>query len=331
LTYALVGISMALSGYSYWSLVAAQLASSVVVTVAICALTRYVPPIVPSLHGVKDLFYFGAGITGNSLLNYVAQQADYFVIGRWLNSAALGLYTRAFTVSHWARTLVAQILYPVLFPSFSHMQDNNTRARRVYCDTITTVALLTFPLLVLIACTAPELVPVVFGKQWEGAVIPLQVLCFAGMLRGVANPGAAAAAAFGRVYSQMWRQGVYVVVLTIGAWFGLRWGIVGVASAALVATMAIWGLNLQLVCSCLGLRFREYLIALRGPLFIAGSVLALVAPTRFLLLATGQKAILTLGVASISGGLVCLVVAFLQPFPECKQALRTLATLALKL
>jgi len=325
LTYALVGISMALSGYSYWSLVAAQLASSVVVTVAICALTRYVPPIVPSLHGVKDLFYFGAGITGTGLLNYIAQKADYLVVGRWLNSTALGLYTRAFNITHYPWQIFSGILYPILFSTFSHLQEDSARARAAFGYVITGVALLTFPALALFAVAAPEFIPFVFGKQWTGAVVSAQILSFAGMLRAIANPGAALVVAFGKVYAQMWRQGTYAVVLAGAAMIGTRWGIVGVSWGALVATTTIWLLNAHLVFLCSGFGVGDYAHALRGPVLVAGTVLLLAAQVRTLASAAGLDALLVLLIAVATGLIAGSALTVLVPFPECRSALTNFA------
>jgi len=316
LTHASVGITMALIGYSYWSLVAASLASSVVGTTAICVLTRYLPPVVPSLRGVKDLYYFGVGVTGVGLLNYIAQKADYFVVGRWLNSAALGLYSRAFNLVHFPLSAVSGTLYPVLFPAFSHIQDDPPRARAAFSRVITAIATLTFPALALFAVTAPELIPLVFGNQWIGAVVPAQIMAFAGMVRTIANPGGALIKAFGRVYGEVWRQAVYAAVLTVAALVGTRWGIIGVSWGALVATIIACLLGAQLVYSCSAFGPRDYGRALRGPLLSSVSVLLVAAAARVVMMRLGQDAWFTLAATTLVGILVGIVSTVYNPYQD---------------
>jgi len=322
--YAAVGITMAVSGYSYWSLVAALLASSVAATFVICALTGYLPPLIPSLRGVKDLYGFGVGLTATGILNYVAQKADYLVIARILDSAALGLYTKAFEFVHFPFRIISSISFPVLFPTFAQLQDDLQRVREAFALVLTAISLLAFPALALLAVTAAELVPLLLGEQWQGAVLPIRVLAFAGMLRTVINPGAALARAFGRVYSQAWRNGVYAIVLTAATLAGTRWHVVGVSFGALMATIVVFALNAQLVYACCRFGLGAYVKALRSPVICTVIVLLAALETRDLLIGAGQDALPVLVVTTIVGMTVGAIFVALDPFRECKTLIRRL-------
>lgn len=314
--YGVVGITMALTGYSYWSLVGAHLASSVGTTVGVCIVTKYLPPIVPSLRGVKDLYGFGVGVTGVNLLRYITQQVDYLLVGRWLSSAALGLYRKAFTLSHSPKDVLSGVVYPVLFPSLSRLQSNRARAREVYGRALTAVGMVACPGLALLAVTAPDFIPVVLGSQWTGAIIPTQILCAAGMIRAINSPASAVAKAFGRVYSEVWRQGVYAGVLFVAAWVGLRWGIAGVSWGALLATVVFFLLMCHLAWACCGFGATSYVRALRAPLFVGLCVLMLTVATRYLLVKWFVPSYLVL-VLTLACGLVSGVTATVfSPFSE---------------
>ena len=312
MTYAVVGITMALQGYSYWSLVWALLASTMVGAVAICIATRHMPPLVPSFGGIKDLYRFGIGSTGVGLFSYIAQQADYFVVGRWLSSEALGLYTRAFTLVHVPLGMVASVLSPVLFPSFAHVQHDPARVRDILARTVSTIATITWPTLALFAVTSPELIPSVFGEQWKGAVVPVQIMAFAGMLRAVNNSSGAVAKAFGRVYDEMWRQLIYAATLSCAALLGQRWGIVGVSWGALVSTVVFSLAMAHLVCKCCHFSFQGYQRALGAPTLLALSVVLLASGARRILLHSGAPAMVTLvltalcGVSAVGVAALCL-------------------------
>ena len=119
---------------------------------------------------------------------------------------------------------------------------------------------------------------------------------------------------------------VYAVLLAAGAWYGSRWGIVGVAWAVagvLVVYALLFG---HLAFRCVGFGPAHYLRALRGPAIAAvgGSVAAAAmrAVGAAMGIAPGLNAALTV---IIGGGVALLIVVFI-PFAELQYARRELRT-----
>jgi len=314
--YAGVGLSMAIGGYGYWSLAGAQLAAVVGETSAICALTRYTPPLIPSLKGLRDLLGFATGVAGIGFLNYIAQQVDYIIVGRRLGNDALGLYGKSFNTVHQPAFAMVGSVFPVLFPTFSRFQNDLARTRSAFGRAITGISAVTFPMLALLAVSAPELVPIVLGEQWRGAVVLMQILSIAGMLRTLFNPGEALVRGFGRVYSQMWRNGVYAAFLTLAALVGTLWGTAGVAWGVVAATTLVFLLNAQLVYACSGFGPRHYIMALRGSLLSTAAVVIVAGAARVIALNTGQSSGIVLSVTLLTGIASAILVTFFGPFPE---------------
>ena len=317
LGYGIVGIGMALLGYGYWALVGAALANAAGSTLVLCILMRYLPPIVPSFRGLGDLYGFGTGATGVGLLNYIAQQIDYLVIGRWLDSTALGLYEKAFRLVHAPLSIIGGIISPVLFPVFSRLQEQRARARDIMGRILTVVSALSFPPLATLAVAAPELIPLVLGEQWTDAVVPAQILAAAGALRTLVNPAAMLPKGFGAIYAQMWRNGVYAVVLFVGAIIGSNWGIIGVAWAALFATVVVWSLNTQLLYAVSRFGLRDYFRAIREPLLITAVTIPVASLVRQATLAQSFDPWLVLG-ATILSGIVVFIGFILGPCTRCR-------------
>ena len=117
------------------------------------------------------------------------------------------------------------------------------------------------PLMILLVVTAPVLVPLLFGEQWQASVPPAQALAVAGIITlgamldhglfyGLGRPGAWLAYA------------VVVDAATVATTaIAVRWGLVGVAVGfvlvAVLATVARW----VLVGRVMGLAVRRS----RGP------------------------------------------------------------------
>ncbi len=286
IAYGSVGITSAILGYGYWSLVWALLASSAVGTVAICIIVRYVPPLIPSVRGARDLVAFGIGVTGSGLLGYISTRVDYFVIARQLSATALGFYERAYKLIEYPASFTSRMLYPILFPSYSRLQHHPERLRRAFGRTLTTVSLVGFPLLALLAASAPELIPVVLGEQWTDAIAPTQIMVVAGAVFIVFNPAGALIKATGFIYVEVWLQVTRSLLLAGATWIGASQGIVGVAWGVMLANCVQAIINVAALRKCAGIGLRHYLTRLRGTVGLAAFVFVVGEGARFVVVAT---------------------------------------------
>ena len=320
LSYGAVGITMALLGYNYWSLVAGQLTAAFVRSLALCILTRHVPQVVPSFRGIRDLFSFGLGATGVSLGHYIAVKIDYFAIGKQLNADALGLYTRAYTFVTYPSMLTSQI-GPVFFPAFSRMQHDRSRMHSAFSRVVTVLSMPFFPVLTIAVVAAPELIPTILGEQWTPSVVPAQILTFIGLCSIIGAPSGAVIKATGRVYGEAWRQLLYGVLIGVGAWFAAPYGIAAVSVAVVGANIVHYSLIAHLVWQSIGFGPLDYLKAFRGPLSITAASVAAALLLRTIMLASGHGQVVVLLMTVLPSVLVALLLAISLPFPEMKVAL----------
>ena len=94
--YTFFAVPMAFMGYGVWSLVVGTLAKAIISCGLLLFLVK--PPLKPVLRRkeTRELLGFGSGFTLICLLNYGATNVDSLVIGKFLSSAGLGFYSRAF-------------------------------------------------------------------------------------------------------------------------------------------------------------------------------------------------------------------------------------------
>ena len=100
------------------------------------------------------------------------------------------------------------------------------------------IAILTFPLLAVLAITAPELVPWLFGAEWTPAVVPMQILAVGGASTLVIDAVGVALMASGRPRALLGfgfgHFGVYAGAVLLAT----PWGLAGVAAAAAIVHTA---------------------------------------------------------------------------------------------
>lgn len=93
-----VGILLAWLGWGYWALVAAALVETAFKAGWLVAIVR--PPMRPLLTraGFRRLMGRGAGFSLARILNFFALRSNNLVVGRTMDAAALGIYSRAFNL-----------------------------------------------------------------------------------------------------------------------------------------------------------------------------------------------------------------------------------------
>jgi O-antigen/teichoic acid export membrane protein len=235
--YGVIGVGFAVLGYGMWSLVWAGLSQCVVAAAAQLAVVRHSVRPLLAKRELRELLHFGVGATVNSCVNYVALNGDNFVVGRWIGAASLGLYSRAYALMNLPFVYVANVLSSVLFPAFAHVQAEPVRLRRGYLMMSQLTAMVAAPSLATLAIAAPHLIRSLYGPQWTGVVVPLQILCVAGYFRALYHVGGVVAQSVGWVYREAWRQAVYAGLVIAGAMIGSRYGLPGVAAGVSVAIL----------------------------------------------------------------------------------------------
>jgi len=240
-----------------------------------CILLLYItrPPLKPSLKRKElfDLIGFGSGISFISIINYAAVNVDYFIIGKFLSTTALGLYTRAYRLMNLPRQL-STTLTSVLFPAYSEIQEESGRIAAAYFKAVNAIAIITFPIFVGMAICSEYIVVGLYGSNWVGAVTVLRIMCFAGILRSIFHLTGSVVQASGKIYSEAKRQFVYLILLVIGCLIGVRYGIEGIGFAIIFGSLWMYLSMAQLVLSILDSSWKTFLKAQLPGLIIASII-----------------------------------------------------------
>jgi PST family polysaccharide transporter len=237
LGYAPFAIIAAAAGYGFWALAVGQIIQTLVLTVGLMVLGRHAMR--PQLDGpiAREIARFGFGATLARFGNYIAMNADYFVVGRWLGPAALGIYTRAFYFVAQPTNLIGAVADKVLFPAMASIQDKHERLNRAYVRAIGIIAMVSFPVCAFLVALGPEIVLILLGPKWSATVVPFQILLFSLPFRTAYKLTSTLLRAAGFVYALALWQWIYAASVVLGAIAGSPFGINGVAcgvSAAII-------------------------------------------------------------------------------------------------
>jgi PST family polysaccharide transporter len=141
------------------------------------------------------------------------------------------------------------------------------------------------PAMATMAIVAPHLLPALYGPQWTGAVVPLQVLSIAGYFRALYHLGGVVAHSVGRVYGDLWRQISYAAAVIGGTLAGSRYGLSGVAAGVSVAILYMFVVTGHLALGATDTQWRTYWRVQRGAIVAAAFTGAIALLVRVLLAA----------------------------------------------
>jgi O-antigen/teichoic acid export membrane protein len=274
LGYSLAGISLALMGFGAWALVGATLATDLVSSIALTRLQPHSKRLLLSKKELKELIHFGGGITLANLANYLANTGDYFIVGRWLGAASLGIYQQAFNVMLLPAKYLGDVLDRVLFASASLVQEKSDSLAKGYRQSTSVVNLILMPLSVMMIVLAPEIILTLFGSKWQEAILPLQILLISVTFRTMSRISDAFIHAVGAVYDSALRKYIYAALLIAGSIIALPWGIVGVAVAVTLAALSNYFLIVKLGLRLTSIKWQDHLLDLSPGMLLSVVILA---------------------------------------------------------
>lgn len=230
---AVSGITLAYLGLGVWALVFTSLLSALANVVAYWTIIAWRPKLMFSFPAVKSLFSYGWKLSLSSMINTLYNEIYGFLIGRVYTPADLAFVNKSRSMPKLLMTTVNGTINSVSFPALAKLQDDTAKFRDAMRRMIQCSTFLVFPLLTVLAVTARPLTLLLYGNQWEPAIVYVPIGCFALATGPITSINCLAISARGR-------SGVFLVLEIVKKVTGLilmlasiRYGIM-----AFVMTMA---------------------------------------------------------------------------------------------
>ncbi len=280
----IIGITMALTGFGVWSLVWQSLMLTTVSAVMMWWVSAWRPTFSFETGALKELLGFSSNLLGFNILNYWMRNLDNVLIGKFIGSSALGIYTRAYSLMLLPISQISGVVSRVMFPVLSTIQHDIERVKRVYLRSTRSIALVTFPLMIGLLVVAKPFIMTVYGDKWRDVIPILQIFCLVGMTQSIGTT-------VGWIYTSQGRTDIMLkwgifsgIVRGIAFIVGLKWGVIGVALAyALSGYLILWYPGWAIPGRLINLRFTEMLKNLSGPFYCALAMGALICSLGFIL------------------------------------------------
>jgi teichuronic acid exporter len=226
-------LTMAISGFGYWTLAIGPLVGATVYAVMV-VVQKPVAFRFPRLATIREPLTFSSHMLVSRFAWYGFSNADFAVISKALGSTALGAYTIGWTLSGMAVEKITALVGRVTPAFFSAVQSDMAALRRYLLLVTEGLALVTFPVCIGLALIARDLVLLAMGDRWAPAIVPMQLLAIVATFRSIQPLIPQVLMALRQSRRNMNNTLLTVLVLPLGFYVASRWGIGGVAVAWLI-------------------------------------------------------------------------------------------------
>ena len=198
-----------------------------------------VPKLIFNKKKLLEMFHKGKWVTFYGLLNYVAQNTDDIAVGKFLGANPLGIYQIAYKLATFSVTEVTDVVNKVFFPLYAKMSEDKEKLRSAFLKSTAVLSIIVIPINLIIFLFPKEIILLLVGSKWLGAINVLRVLAVYGMFRSLVGYPSSLFLALGHqkfvAYMTFFRAITLVITLLP---FIYLFGMIGAAFAAIASVIA---------------------------------------------------------------------------------------------
>lgn len=272
-----IAVWMAVRGFGVWSLAVQAVASTLVSAILLWMLCPWKPRWTFRMESLRRLFAFGSKLLAAGLINTVFDRIQLLLIGKTFSPVELGYYTRAYSTQQAPASIVSTIVTKVTFPVFAAVAGDTPRLKRGAKQAVSSLMVLTVPMMVGLAATARPLVEALFGNKWLPCVPYLQVLAIIGAFWPLHIVNLSLLTAVGRSDLFLRAEVIKKVIYGAAVLFSFQISVMAMIWAMLAANVVCYLVNVHYACKVIsygvGEQARDYLPSIGAAAGMAGVVL----------------------------------------------------------
>ena len=270
-----VALPLAFLLRSVWALVFGLIAKNSIQLIVSYFIHDFRPKLNWDVSKIRELFDFGRWIWGSSIVLFLLMQGDDIFVGKYLGSAALGLYQLAYRISNTPATEITRVISKVTFPAYSKLQDKLQTLRKGYFQTMQLTLLISLPLAAGIAVMSYDFVNLFLGEKWIPMVPAMQTLAIFGAIRAFNATTGPLFQAKGRPEILTKVSSLQLIVLAAIIFpLTATWGILGTSVAVIIPNILAGIIAAYKIVEILETEVSNFVKKLGGPLFGASFMLA---------------------------------------------------------
>lgn len=267
---AIIAIFLAYRGFGVWALICQQVFNSVLATIFLISLNRFVPRLFFSWSIIKKHWSFGSGLFFSSILKSIYDNMYLQLMGKYADVRSTGYFNQATKLKDIPSGLLSSTFETSLFPLFSKIDDDllfSNKFRKVSCF----FSFVCCPSFFILSICSKEVIAILLGEKWLDAAPLLSILSIGSIfyiLEVVNRSGMKAKGKSMLIFKMDFIKRTISIVLMF---LSLKlWGIYGLASVYIFNSFFSWIINTFCLSRCCSYRvslqlqdmFKPFLLSL---------------------------------------------------------------------
>lgn len=200
----MVGVAMALNGYSYWGIATQSIVYVLVRTIVCWYFTPWRPSLKVSFAPLKYLFAFSYRLLITNMFQRFNWNIFSFILGKFYTRIDVGNYTKSAEWFNMGGEVVNGMVNAVAQPALAKVVNDSERQLRVFRKMLRFTAFVSFPLMLGLSLVSKELIVLVITEKWLESAGMLQILAVWGAFMPIQSMFTNLLVSCGRSRTFMW-------------------------------------------------------------------------------------------------------------------------------
>lgn len=174
----IVAVLLAIKGCGVYSLVTNNVLQALIVMLWNLKASGLYPGRVSKNDSMRRVMKFSIYQLVSQVVQYLVRNLDNLLVGAAMGPSALGFYDKAYKLSKYPIDYIPSTINPVLKSWFSALQGDREELYSSFLRVQTKLAAMGFGIGTICMFCGRELVLIMFGEQWGGAISSFQLLAF---------------------------------------------------------------------------------------------------------------------------------------------------------
>ncbi len=171
-----VSIGLALQGWGVYALCFSQVMSSLMIFLWNEGSVKLKFHFKADIKPIKMIWGYSFYQFTSQTINFFCRSLDSFLVGILFSKADLAYYNKSYSLMMLPISNIPGVINPVLHPILSEYQDNRFEIYKRYQKMVRILVILGSLISVLCFTFGDQIIYIMFGDQWDEAVLPFRIL-----------------------------------------------------------------------------------------------------------------------------------------------------------
>jgi len=175
-----IGVTLAYLGFAYWGIATQSLVYIATTTSCYWFFSPWRPTFHFHFSPLREMFAFSSKLLITNICHHIHNNIFSLILGKFYTVSDVGNYNQANKWNAMGHSFIHGMVNSVAQPVLAQVADDKERQLRVFRRMMRFTCFISFPIMLGLSLTAPELITIAITDRWIESAKILQLLCISG-------------------------------------------------------------------------------------------------------------------------------------------------------